>query len=102
MQKRSDGYAYYDRRSQTYLQGRNGHWAIANIKVFDNIMKTIVIQLLKSMVLPEEQYSRIRYFGDTMENYAPEGVYDYYILGGKTIMATLNSGLLTSDLIPML
>lgn len=65
-------------------------------------MKTIVIQLLKSMVLTEEQYSRIRYFGDTMENYAPEGVYDYYILGGKTIMATLNAGLLTSDLIPML
>ena len=65
-------------------------------------MKTIVIQLLKSMALTEEQYSRIRYFGDTMENYAPEGVYDYYILGGKTIMATLNAGLLTSDLIPML
>ena len=65
-------------------------------------MQTIVIQLLKSMVLPEEQYSRIRYFGDTMENYAPEDVYDYYILGGTKIMATLNADILTSDLIPML
>ena len=65
-------------------------------------MKTIVIQLLKSMVLPVDQYSRIRNFGDAMENYAPEEVYDYYILGGRKIMATLNADLLTSDLIPML
>ena len=65
-------------------------------------MNTIVIQLLKSMVLPEEQYRRIRRCGDTMENYAPQGVYDYYILGGNKIMATLNAKLLTSDLTPML
>ena len=37
-----------------------------------------------------------------MENYAPQGVYDYYILGGDMIMATLNAKLLTSDLTPML
>ena len=65
-------------------------------------MNTIVIQLLKSMVLPVDQYSRIRNFGDAMENYAPEEVYDYYILGGNKIMATLNAKLLTSDLTPML
>ena len=59
-------------------------------------------RLLKSMVLPEEQYRRIRWFGDSMENYAPQGVYDYYILGGDMIMATLNAKLLTSDLTPML
>ena len=59
-------------------------------------------RLLKSMVLPEDQYRRIRWFGDSMENYAPQGVYDYYILGGDMIMATLNAKLLTSDLTPML
>lgn len=65
-------------------------------------MNTIAIQLLKSMVLPEDQYRRIRWFGDSMENYAPQGVYDYYILGGDMIMATLNAKLLTSELTPML
>lgn len=65
-------------------------------------MKTIVIQLLKSMALSERDYHRIRYSGHTMGDYAPDGVYNYYKLGGRTIMATLNPGLLTSDLIPML
>ena len=65
-------------------------------------MKTIVIQLLKSMVLPEDEYYRIMRFRHSMEDYAPDGVYDYYKLGRRTIMATLNVDLLTSDLIPML
>lgn len=64
-------------------------------------MKTIVIQLLKSMVLSEDEYNGIRHFGDSMEDYAPVGIYDYYKLG-KKIMATLNPDRLTSDLIPML
>ena len=64
-------------------------------------MKTIVIQLLKSMVLSEDEYYGIRHFGDSMEDYAPVGIYDYFILG-KKIMATLNPDRLTSDLIPML
>ena len=64
-------------------------------------MKTIVIQLLKSMVLSEDEYYGIRHFGDSMEDYAPVGIYDYYKLG-KKIMATLNPDRLTSDLIPML
>ena len=65
-------------------------------------MKTIVIQLLKSMVLSEDKYHRIRYFGHPMEDYAPEDVYNYYKLGGRTIMGTLDPDILTSDLIPML
>ena len=65
-------------------------------------MKTIVIQLLKSMVLSENEYYGIRHFGDSMEDYAPVGIYDYYKLGKKKIMATLNPDRLTSDLIPML
>ena len=65
-------------------------------------MKTIVIQLLKSMVLFENEYYGIRHFGDSMEDYAPVGIYDYYKLGKKKIMATLNPDRLTSDLIPML
>ena len=65
-------------------------------------MKTIVIQLLKSMVLFENEYYGIRHFGDSMENYAPVGIYDYYKLGKNKIMATLNPDRLTSDLIPML
>lgn len=65
-------------------------------------MKTIVIQLLKSMVLSEDDYFRLRYSGQTMMDYAPDGVYNYYKLGGHAIMATLNPNLLTSDLIPML
>ena len=64
-------------------------------------MKTIVIQLVKSMVLSEDEYFRIRYSGHTMEEYAPDGVYDYFKLGGNGIFATLNSDLLTNDLIPM-
>lgn len=65
-------------------------------------MKTIVIQLLKSMVLSEDAFRKIMFFGHTMEEYAPFGVYDYYKLGKDSILATLNSDLLTSDLIPML
>lgn len=65
-------------------------------------MKTIVIQLLKTMVLSEDDYLRMRYFCHTMEDYAPDGVYNYYKIGGRDIMATLNADLLTSDLIPML
>lgn len=64
-------------------------------------MKTNVIQLLKSMVLSEDEYYGIRHFGDSMEDYAPVGIYDYYKLG-KKIMATLNPDRLTSDLISML
>ena len=69
--------------------------------MIEKIMKTIVIQLLKSMVLSEDEYYGIRHFGDSMEDYAPVGIYDYYKLG-KKIMATLNPDRLTSDLIPML
>ena len=46
-------------------------------------MKTIVIQLLKSMVLSEDEYYGIWHFGDSMEDYAPVGIYDYYKLGKK-------------------
>ena len=38
-------------------------------------MKTIVIQLLKSMVLSEDEYYGIWHFGDSMEDYAPVGIY---------------------------
>lgn len=65
-------------------------------------MKTIIIQLLKSMVLSEDKYYKIRYSGYAMEDYAPNEVYDYYKLGKNNILATLNTDLLTSDLIPML
>ncbi|MGM9740567.1 MAG: hypothetical protein ACI3ZP_08195 [Candidatus Cryptobacteroides sp.] len=54
------------------------------------------------MALPEKEYHRIRHSGHTMGDYAPDGVYNYYKLGGCTIMATLNPDLLTSDFIPML
>lgn len=51
-------------------------------------MKTIVIQLLKSMVLSEDEYYGIWHFGDSMEDYAPVGIYDYYKLGKKKIMGS--------------
>lgn len=54
------------------------------------------------MFLPEEDYRRIWYLGHSMEYYAPVDVYDYFTLGGKDILARLNTALLTSDLIPML
>ena len=44
-------------------------------------MKTIVIQLLKTMILPEDEYYEKRYSGYAMEDYAPYGVYNYYKLG---------------------
>lgn len=65
-------------------------------------MKTIVIQLLKSMILSKDAFRRTMFFGHTMEEYAPFGVYDYFKLGEDSILATLNSNLLTSDLVPML
>ena len=65
-------------------------------------MKTIVIQLLECMVLSEDEYYGIRHSGHTLDDYAPEGVYNYYKLGKRKIMAVLNSELLTSALIPML
>lgn len=65
-------------------------------------MKTIVIQLLKTMVLYEDDYIRMRYSYHAMEDYAPDEVYNYYKIGGRDIMATLNADLLTSDLVPML
>lgn len=65
-------------------------------------MKTIVIQLLKTMVLSEDAYLRMRYAFHTMKDYAPYGVYNYYKLGDRSIVAMLNDELLTSDLIPML
>lgn len=39
-------------------------------------MKTIVIQLLKTMILPEDEYYEKRYSGYAMEDYAPYGVYN--------------------------
>ena len=65
-------------------------------------MKTIVIQLLKTMALRKDEYYRIMNDFHGMKNYAPDGVYNYYIIGGRTVIATLNPDLLTSDLIPML
>lgn len=65
-------------------------------------MKTIVIQLIKSMFLQKEDYRRIGYSGHAMEYYAPVDVYDYFTVGGKNILARLNTTLLTRDLIPML
>lgn len=65
-------------------------------------MKTIVIQLLKTMVLSENDYRKIWFFGHTMMDYAPYGVYNYYKVGKHDIVAMLNADLLTSDLIPML
>ena len=65
-------------------------------------MKTIVIQLLECMVISEDEYYKMRDSGHTLDDYAPEGVYNYYKLGKRKIMAVLNSELLTSALIPML
>ncbi|MGN1218154.1 MAG: hypothetical protein ACI4TD_09265 [Phocaeicola sp.] len=53
------------------------------------------------MVLSEDEYYKIRYSGYAMEDYAPNGVYNYK-LDKSDILATLNADLLTSDLIPML
>lgn len=65
-------------------------------------MKTIIIELLKTMALRKDEYYRIRDYFHAMEDYAPDGVYNYYIIGGRTVMAKLNPDLLSSDLIPML
>ena len=65
-------------------------------------MRTIVIQLMKTMVLSKDEYSRMLYSRHPMKNYAPESVYDYFIVGGNKILATLNADLLTNDLIPMI
>lgn len=65
-------------------------------------MKTIVIQLLKTMILPEDEYYEKRYSGYAMEDYAPYGVYNYYKLGKNDVLAILNGDLLTIDLVPML
>lgn len=65
-------------------------------------MRTIVIQLMKTMVLSKDEYYRMQYSRHTMKNYAPNSVYDYFIVGGSDILATLKANLLTNDLIPML
>ncbi len=65
-------------------------------------MKTIVIQLMKTMALRKDEYYRIRDYYHAMEDYAPDGIYNYYLIGGRTVMATLDPNLLTSDLVPML
>ena len=65
-------------------------------------MRTIVIQLMKSMIMSKDEYSRMQYYKHTMENYAPDSVYDYFIVGGSGILAALKADLLTNDLIPML
>ena len=54
-------------------------------------MKTIVIQLLECMVLSEDEYYKMRDSGHTLDDYAPEGVYNYYKLGKRKIMAVLKS-----------
>ena len=65
-------------------------------------MKTIVVELLKTMALRKDEYYRIKDSFRAMEHYAPDGVYDYNIIGGHTVMAELNPDLLSGDLIPML
>ena len=65
-------------------------------------MKTIVIQLLKTMALRKDEYYGIRDYSLNMEDYAPDDVYNYYLIGKNTVMASLNPDLLSSDLIPML
>lgn len=57
---------------------------------------------MKTMVLNKDEYFRMRCSGHAMEEYAPDCVYKYSIVGGCSILATLKADLLTNDLIPMI
>lgn len=65
-------------------------------------MKTITIQLIKSLIYPEKDIYKLRNYFRTLEEYAPPEVYDYKKLGGTDILMLLNSDVLTNDLVPML
>lgn len=67
-----------------------------------NVMKTITIQLLKSLIFPEKDIYKLRNYFRTLEEYAPPEVYDYKKLGGTDILMLLNTEVLTKDLVPML
>lgn len=66
------------------------------------MMKTITIQLIKSLIFPEKDIYKLRNYFDTLKEYAPLEVYDYNKLGGTDILMLLNSEVLTKDLVPML
>lgn len=65
-------------------------------------MKTITIQLIKTLVFPEKDICKLRSYFRTLEEYAPPEVYDYFKLGGTDILMMLKTDVLTKDLISML
>lgn len=66
------------------------------------MMKTIEIQLIKNMIIHEDEIRALKYGIRTLYEYAPECVYDYYEVGREKLLIMLNSDLLTTDLVPML
>lgn len=65
-------------------------------------MKTITIQLIKNLVYPEKDISKLRHYFRTLEEYAPSDLYDYFKLGGTDILMMLKAEVLTKDLVPLL
>lgn len=65
-------------------------------------MKTITIQLIKNLVYPEKDNNKLRHYFQTLEEYAPSDLYDYFKLGGTDILMMLKAEVLTKDLVPML
>ena len=65
-------------------------------------MKTIEIQLIKNLIFPMDKVRTLECALHTLYEYAPEDVYEYFILGKEDILMMLKTSLLTDDLVPML
>lgn len=65
-------------------------------------MKTITIQLIKTLTYPEKDIVKLEYYLRTLYEYAPKELYDYYKLGGEDILMMLKKEVLTNNFVPML
>lgn len=65
-------------------------------------MKTITVQLIKNMGLPQKDVFKLRNSIHTLYEFASPDIYDYQKLGGNYIMMSLKTDILTTNLIPML
>lgn len=65
-------------------------------------MRTIEIQLIKSLIYPMDKVRTLKSALQTLYEYAPNDVYEYFTLGKENILMTLSTSRLTDDLVPML
>ena len=65
-------------------------------------MKTIQIQLIKNLIFPMDKVRTLECALHTLYEYAPEDVYEYFILGKEDILMMLKTSHFSSNPVPVL